>query len=169
MGEAGLFANERVELLDGTIVTMSPQNSAHAGTVYRLQQRLLAAYPAAIVRCQLPIILDGWSEPEPDVAVCTPDAYGYTREHPRVGDVILICEVASSSLFHDRSAKAAAYAGSGMTEYWIVDVDDRVVHILTDPDQTERRYRRERQVRDGEVVPAPGAGTFAVSEILPPR
>lgn len=169
MGEAGLFANERVELLDGTIVTMSPQNSPHAGTVDQLQRLLGGVVRDTMrVRTQLPIILDDWSEPEPDVAVCAPDPYGYTREHPKAPSVVLVCEVAGSSLAHDRSAKAAAYAGSGIPEYWIVDVENRVIHALTDPDQTGRRYRRERQVRDGEGLPAPGTGTLAVSEILPP-
>ncbi len=169
MGEAGLFANECVELLDGTIVTMSPQNSPHAGTVDQLQRLLGGVVRDTMrVRTQLPIILDDWSEPEPDVAVCAPDPYGYTREHPKAPSVVLVCEVAGSSLAHDRSAKAAAYAGSGIPEYWIVDVENRVIYVLTDPDQTGRRYRRERQVGDGENLPALGAGALAVSEILPP-
>ena len=109
MGEAGLFADERVELLDGTIVTMCPQNSPHAATTYRLHRLLTRALGDAIcIRTQLPVILDDWSEPEPDVAVCAPNPYDYAREHPKAEHVLLICEVASSSLAYDQSEKAAA-------------------------------------------------------------
>jgi Uma2 family endonuclease len=168
MGEAGLFANERVELLDGTIVTMAAQNSSHAGTVHRLQRQLLACCGAAIVRSQLPIILDDWSEPEPDVAVCAPDPHDYTREHPRAEQVLLVCEVAISSLSFDRLQKAAAYAGSGIAEYWIVDVESRAVHVLSEPDLGERRYRHERRAGDGDVLAVPGNASLAVSDVLPP-
>ncbi|MEO6029924.1 MAG: Uma2 family endonuclease [Candidatus Binatia bacterium] len=170
MGEAGLFANERVELLDGTIVTMSPQNSPHAGTVDQLHRLLLGIVdPTLRVRAQLPIILDDWSEPEPDVAVCAPDPYNYSREHPKPAEVLLICEVASSSLAYDRAAKAAAYAASHIREYWIVDVVNRAIHILSDPVGAEGRYRGERQVRDGDVIAVPGGATLVVTDILPPR
>ena len=168
MGEAGLFANERVELLDGTIITMGRQNSPHAGTVDQLHRLLIRVVDDALrVRAQLPIILDDWSEPEPDVAVCAPDPYHYAREHPNPKQVLLICEVAVSSLTFDHTEKAAAYAASGIPAYWIVDVEGRVIQVLTEPEPAERRYRRENQARDGDVLHAPGGGTLAVSEILP--
>ena len=82
-GEAGLFANERVELLDGTIVTMCPQNTPHASTVDQLGRLLTRVVADELrVRIQLPIILNDWSEPEPDVAVCVVDPFRYAREHP---------------------------------------------------------------------------------------
>jgi Uma2 family endonuclease len=170
MGEAGLFANERVELLDGTIVTMSPQSSPHAATVDQLHRLLTRVVAEAIrVRAQLPIVLDDWSEPEPDIAVCAPNPYRYAREHPKAEQVLLVCEVASSSLAYDRSEKAAAYATSAIPAYWIVDVEGRSIHLLSDPSPAERRYRHERELRDGDVLCVPSGQTVAVSEILPPR
>lgn len=170
MGEAGLFANERVELLDGTIVTMCPQNSPHAGTVDRLHRVLTRAVSDTTrVRAQLPIVLNDWAEPEPDVAVCAPDPYDYTREHPTPPQILLVCEVASSSLAYDRAEKCAAYAESGIAEYWIVDVERRVVHVLGDPDPAARRYRCEDVVGDDDQLRAPGGASIPVAEILPPR
>ena len=169
MGDAGLFADERVELLDGTIVTMSAQHSPHAGTVWRLHRLLVRTVEDNVpVRAQLPIILDDWSEPEPDVAVCMPDPYDYTRSHPKPHQIMLVCEVASSSLSYDRSAKAAAYAASGIPEYWIVDVASRSIQVLTEPDPENRRYRAERRLTDDDTVPAPSGTILAVRDILPP-
>jgi Uma2 family endonuclease len=168
MGDAGLFADERVELLDGTIVNMAPQNSPHAGTVTRLHRALARAVgDAAHLRTQLPIVLDDWSEPEPDVAVCKLDPYDYTREHPHGADVLLVCEVAESSLAYDRGAKAAAYAGSGIPEYWIVDLDGRTIEIRSDPEPASHRYRRDALVREGETLTAPGGDVIAAADILP--
>jgi Uma2 family endonuclease len=170
MGEAGLFADERVELLDGTIVTMSAQNSPHAGTVDRLHRLLVGAVGEKIrVRAQLPIILDDWSEPEPDVAVCAPDPYDYTREHPAGTQVLLVCEVAISSLAYDRLTKAAAYARSGIAEYWLVDVENRIVFVSSKPSRSEERYRDEVRAHDGDTLRVPGGATLAVSDVLPPR
>lgn len=170
MSDAGLFANERVELLDGTIVTMSAQNSPHAGTVDRLHRRLLGVVEAGMrVRCQLPIILDDWSEPEPDVAVCATDPHDYTREHPQAAQVLLVCEVALSSLGYDRATKAAAYAASAIPAYWIVDVQGRHLDVLTDPDPVARRYRRALRVGHDGVVDAPGGSALAVADVLPPE
>lgn len=168
MGEAGLFANERVELLDGTIVTMSAQSSPHAGTVDRLLRQLLAACPGASVRCQLPVVLDDWSEPEPDVAVCVRDPHDYTRQHPDASQVRLVCEIAASSLDFDRRVKAGAYAAAGIAACWVVDVEGRIVHVLDQPDRASRRYGRERQVGDDGHVEAPGGVRVAVMSILPP-
>jgi Uma2 family endonuclease len=169
MGEAGLFANETVELLDGTIVSISPQNSAHAGTSDRLHRALVTAVgTTAHVRGQLPIILDDWSEPEPDVAVCRLDPFDYTRSHPRASDIFLICEVASSSLAYDRGEKAAAYAASGIPAYWIVDVDARTIEVRTDPDAADARYRRASIATEHDTLATPGGTTVAVLAVLPP-
>ncbi len=170
MGDAGLFVDERVELLDGTIVSMSPHNTPHASTVARLQRALVRAIAdAGHLRTQLPIVLDDWSEPEPDVAVCKLDPYDYAREHPHGSDVLLVCEVAESSLAYDRGAKAAAYAASGIPEYWVVDLDGRTIEIHSDPDPASHRYHRNTLVRDGQTLTAPRGSVIAAADILPPR
>src|SRR3972149_8637180 len=102
LAEEGFFEGKKVELLDGVIVTMSPQNSTHAGAVYSIRRaplRLLE--PACCVRSQLPIVLDDWSAPEPDIAVCRPDAYDYARAHPTAGGGPLVLEGAEDWIRHD--------------------------------------------------------------------
>jgi Uma2 family endonuclease len=166
---ADLFTNERVELLDGVIVTMSPQNSPHTATVHRLLFVLLRTLGStAYIRVQAPIILNDWSEPEPDIAVCQPDPYDYAREHPRAHQVLLIIEVADTSLSYDRTQKASAYAASGIPEYWIVNLNDRRVEVLTDPDPSAGSYGQETLAYEGERLSLPGGRTVAISDILPP-
>jgi len=170
MAAAGLFANERVELLDGTIVTMSPHSTHHAAVLQRLAKALARGLTAELdVRTQLPVVLDDWSEPEPDVAVCRADPRDYENAHPRPADVVLVCEVAVSSVAFDRTQKAAAYAASGIATYWIVDVDARTIHVLADPDPAARRYRREQRFTDGASISAPGGTVLAVTGLLPSR
>lgn len=170
MADAGLFANERVELLDGTIVTMSPHTTHRAAVLHRLGKALARALADRFdVRTQLPVVLDDWSEPEPDVVVCRADPRDYESAHPCPDDVVLVCEVAVSSLAFDRTRKAAAYAASGIPTYWIVDVDARVIEVRDDPDPTTRRYRRERRFEDGATIDAPGGTPLDVTALLPSR
>jgi Uma2 family endonuclease len=169
MGEAGLFREERVELLDGEIITMSPKNSLHAATVHRLWSvisRVLGL--VAHVRAQDPIVLDDWNEPEPDIAICLPDPYDYAKEHPHAPQVLLVIEVADTSLSYDRTRKARAYAASGIPACWIVNLRKRRVEVLTDPDAAARRYRREQIISEREELTLPNGQCIAVSDILPP-
>src|SRR5262245_22966351 len=140
MGEAGLFADERVELLDGEIITMPPQNPPHAGVTSRIAQALIRLLGTLFsVRIQLPIVLDDWSEPEPDIAVCQLDPDDYEREHPRADQVWLVIEVAEASLSYDRSQKVAAYSRSSIPEYWIVNLLNRRIEVFSDPDPVAQR------------------------------
>ena len=168
MAEAGLFRDERVELLDGEIITMSPQLTPHASTVNYLMYVLISKLGAtALVRVQAPIVLNNWSEPEPDIAVCQPDPNRYLQEHPRADQVFLVVEVADTSLTYDRTRKAQAYSASGIPEYWIVNIPNRRIEILTDPDPATQSYRQQRHVLPGDVLPLPGGSTVAVNDILP--
>jgi len=168
MAEAGLFQHERVELLDGEIITMSPQNTPHASTVYRLAHRLEQLIGnTTCIRCQLPIVLNDWSEPEPDIAVCAPDPDDYGQAHPQPGQILLLIEVADVSLPYDRGQKTAAYATSGIPELWIVNLPDRRIEVLTDPDPITRSYRQQQYVFAGDSLPLPGGSVMAVADILP--
>jgi Uma2 family endonuclease len=169
MGEAGLFADERVELLDGTIVTMSPQTTGHAGTITKIQRTLSRAFgDAATLRVQLPVVLDDWSEPEPDFAICVVDPRNYFDEHPHAEHVLVACEVAVSSLGYDRTQKAAAYARAGIREYWIVDVERGVLHVLTDPDPATATYHGEQTLNAGDEVLLPNGTRLSAADLLPP-
>lgn len=169
MAGEGLFDGIKVELLDGEIVRMSPQDSRHAGTVYRVHavftELLGGAY---IVRSQLPIVLDDNSEPEPDVAVCQLEATHYDKAHPTAAQVVLVLEVAGSSLGYDRGSKAAAYARSGIPTYVVLSLAERTFEVMTDPDRGGARYRRKTILGDGDTLALPGGATVPAARLLPP-
>lgn len=168
MAEAGLFRDERVELLDGEIITMSPQNTPHASTVYRLAHRLEQLIGnTTCIRCQLPIVLNDWSEPEPDIAVCAPDPDDYGQAHPQPGQILLLIEVADVSLPHDRGRKTTAYATSGIPELWLVNLPDHRIEVLTDPDSVTQSYRQQQYAFAGDSLPLPGGSVIAATDILP--
>jgi Uma2 family endonuclease len=165
--EAGFFSDKRVELLDGEIITMAPQNPPHAGITSRLAAVLIRSLGRNFtVRIQAPIVLNNWSEPEPDVAICRFDADDYQYEHPKASDVLVVIEVAQSSLAYDRRRKTEAYAASGIPEYWIINLIDRRIEVVSDPDPGAQRYRQERLVFRGDTLTLPGGVSLAVTEIL---
>jgi Uma2 family endonuclease len=126
--EAGVFEDEKVELLAGQLVTMSPQGETHAGLVARLTAILVKQIPDTYeVRPQLPIALSDLSEPEPDLAVVARDAFGV-----RPSSAALVVEIGRTSLHKDRGIKAQLYAAAGIREYWVVDADDLVIEIHRD-------------------------------------
>src|ERR1700751_3466297 len=122
LGEVGILGNEdRVELLDGQLVDMSPIGPRHALAVDALNELLLMAVAGrAGVRVQNPIELDGRTELHPDVAVVRRPWRGHPNAHPRPGDIFLLIEVADTSLETDRGAKLELYANAGIQEFWIV-------------------------------------------------
>jgi Uma2 family endonuclease len=121
----------------------------------------------AIVRAHSPIVLNEWSEPEPDIAVCAPVPDSYKQAHPRADEILLVIEVADSSLTYDRTRKAQAYATSGIPEYWIVNLIDRRIEALTDPTPSTQSYKQQRYAFPGDVLLLPGGNTIAVADILP--
>jgi len=168
MGEAGLFLGKRVELLDGEIITMPPQNPPHASGLTRVPSVLMRVLGTAVtLRVQLPIVLDDWSEPEPDIAICQPDPDDYMSAHPRADQVLLLIEVADSSLPYDRGRKIPAYARSGIPECWILNLVDRKIELFSDPDPVAQRYRSERQAILGDTLMLPGGITLPAAAILP--
>jgi Uma2 family endonuclease len=126
----GVFADERVELLYGTLVTMSPQDPGHTSPIGVLTMLLVPALIGqALVRVQSPLAAADESEPEPDLAVVPLGSY--RTAHP--DQAYLVIEVALSSTKKDRLVKAPLYARSGFTEYWLVDVTAGVVEVYRDP------------------------------------
>lgn len=147
--QLGLFERERLELIRGQLVAMSPQDNAHALCVERVMEALMFALARrARVRCQLPFAPSASddSEPEPDVAVFARDAAQDT--HP--GQALLIVEVADSSLRYDRLVKGPLYAEVGVPQYWLVNLVDRVVEVHTAP-RGGIWSRTERVEVDGEI------------------
>ncbi|MBI3178215.1 MAG: Uma2 family endonuclease [Deltaproteobacteria bacterium] len=164
MVELGLFDDERLELIEGVIVTMSPQGSRHAAAVRKLNHRLtLALSGRAFVQVQSPIALDEHSEPEPDVAVVPMG--DYDRELPKTA--LLIVEVADSSLQKDRQVKSRLYAGAAIPEYWIVDLEQDVVEVWRAPRAGIFTVREERRRGDLIALDRFPDVSIAVDEILP--
>lgn len=168
LGEAGALAGDRrVELVDGEIIEMSPIGSRHAGcvdTLNRLFSRRLSA--RVLVRIQSPIVLDDFSEPQPDVVLLRPRADNYRRSHPGAADVVLLVEVLDSSVDRDRARKVPAYANARITEVWLVNLEAETIEVLRQPSRGEYHstvsYRRGARLAAG-VAPATW---FRVNDIL---
>ena len=141
MIEAGVFdEDERVELLEGVIVSVSPQNPFHALVVERLSDPAVVSLPPQfVIRCQLPLTLGDADEPEPDIAVIDRDTPRSRRNQPATARVVF--EVASVSLRKDREIKAALYARAGIPEYVIVNLNDESLEVHREPDPDTARYR----------------------------
>jgi Uma2 family endonuclease len=130
MVAVGLFEDERIELIDGLLVAMSPQTARHAAVIERLTHKLISALQErARVRVQLPLALGEHAEPEPDLAV-VPWAE-HDEGHPT--SALLVVEVADSSLAIDRGRKATLYAQSGVPEYWVVNLAADLIEAHTEP------------------------------------
>lgn len=135
MGEVGILGPElRTELIDGEIIEMPPIGLPHAGTVKLLANRLKELVGTdAIVAVQDPVWLDDHSEPLPDIALLRPRADWYRNGHPGPDDILLLIEVADSSLTYDREVKLPRYARAGIPEVWLVDLGGRQLTIHRRP------------------------------------
>jgi Uma2 family endonuclease len=136
MGEAGiLHEDDRVELIDGELIDMAPIGQDHAGTVGALGHTLFTTFAGqALVWMQNPLRLDRFNEPQPDITILRPRADFYRRgARPTQADVLLVIEVADTSLRYDRGVKLPLYARAGIAEVWIVDLRRRVVEVHRDP------------------------------------
>jgi Uma2 family endonuclease len=170
MGRTGILApDERVELLDGSLIAMPPMGPSHAYSVGRLAKFMVRRFGEfAHISVQGPITLDAWSEPQPDLMLSAPPDERYASAHPKPEDALLVVEVAQSSLRFDVGTKLRAYARRGVREYWIVDLVHERIDVHRDP-QGER-YRAQLSFERGASV-APAAfpdEPIAVDEILPP-
>jgi Uma2 family endonuclease len=136
MMESGIIREgERVELILGQIFTMAAKGTRHTVATSRLLKSLLMLIgEQAIVRCQDPISLPNHSEPEPDIAIVRLRSDDYVNSHPSPADIILVIEVADSSIQFDRETKAPLYAAAGISEYWIVNLIDNRLEIYRQPE-----------------------------------
>ncbi len=143
MIEAGVLdEDDRVELLEGKIVCMSPQRPFHAASVQRSSRLLFKLLSdRAEIRVLLPIVLGNDSEPEPDIAVVKFDANEYSFRHPETADIYLLIEVADSTINKARKQKARIYGKNHVLEYWILDLQKRQVYIFRQPEDSI--YREE--------------------------
>ena len=159
----GAFEDEKIELLDGEMVAMSPIGTAHGSAVQKLNELLVVAlHGRAVVRCQSPFAASELSEPEPDFTVVSPG--DYLDDHP--GQAHLIIEVAESSLAKDRGRKLRLYATCHVPEYWVVNLVERCIEVYRDVEGPS--YTRQERFERGQSIQllAFGDVSIAVSDVL---
>jgi Uma2 family endonuclease len=152
MAAAGVLSeDDRVELIEGEIVEMNPIGSRHAACVGRLTEFLgRVAGGEAIVWVQNPVQISDFSEPLPDVALLKRRDDFYAQANPQPADVLLIIEVADSSVEYDRDIKIPLYAAAGILEVWLVNLPKEAIEIYTQP--IGDAYREIRIVKRGESL-----------------
>ena len=152
LADAGILAHtERVQLIDGEIIVMPPIGNRHASGVDRLGEAWISRLQgAAHVRIQGPVRLDENSEPEPDVLLLLRRDDFYETAHPGPADVLLLIEVADSTLDFDRNTKLRLYANAGIPEVWIVNLRDRRVEAYAEPD--DGAYAAVRHFEVGDTI-----------------
>ena len=151
LAELGVLReNDRVELIAGQVVEMSPIGDHHASCVRRLN-RLFSRHllAVAIVDVQNPVVLGEHDAPQPDLVLLKPRADGYPN-HPRATDILLVIEVADTTLTYDRDIKIPLYARAAIPEAWVVDLAADRVEMYRDP--IADRYRRLRPATRGDVL-----------------
>ena len=148
MADAGILSpDDRVELIEGVVVSMAPIGAQHFSITLRMDRLLRAALgDRATVSVQGPVRMRPRSEPEPDIAVLKTRADDYETELPAPADVLLLVEVADTTLARDRDVKGLLYARHGIIEYWLVDVGAGEVIVHRDPNPTEGRYQSVQRV-----------------------
>lgn len=155
IASGGLKEDDHVELIHGYLVTKMSIGSNHSGMVNRLN-RLLGKLlgDAVIVIIQNPVTIHEYSEPEPDVVVAKFRDDYYAGGHPQPEDILLVIEVADSSLAFDRDAKIPLYASCGIPESWLVDLSAGEVTLYRKPDGA--CYTEHQVCRKGDALPLPG-------------
>jgi len=171
--DLGMFAGERLELLDGLLAVREPQGSPHAAMVAHIAQVLGAAFgPGWHARLHSPLALDDDSEPEPDVAIVAGDPRDYVTAHPSTA--ALVVEVADSSLRLDRRFKGALYARAGLRDYWIANLVEHALEVHCEPQPAPDaaygwEYRSVKILRPPAMVTPLAAPRAAipVTDLLP--
>ena len=135
MAEAGILnEDDRVELIGGEIIAMTPIGPRHAFVVDWLVRAFLESVGGrAAIRTQNPTILDDLSEPQPDIAIATGPLERYRSRHPRPRDLLLVIEVCDATAAIDRNIKIPRYALTGVPETWLVDLDSDRVDVFRVP------------------------------------
>ena len=168
MVETGILdEDERVELLAGQIVKMAAKGVAHGATI-KCTVELLRSRLGSLVLMSIhdAVRLDDYSEPEPDIALLVQDRRYYAGRLPNASDIYLIVEVADSSLRTDCGIKAKIYSESGIADYWVLDVNNRQLHVFREPSQ-DGYQSRVILAYDASISPLEFPDiSFCVSEML---
>jgi Uma2 family endonuclease len=166
------FLEGRFEILDGEIVSKMGQNPQHARLLTRFNRLFSALFGPGVIRIQVPIIIPGpdgiYNEPEPDFVVTRETDDAYSDRHPGPDDALLVLEVSDSTLSTDLILKARLYARAGITDFWVLDIANRVLHVHRGPLNGEYgSVSVYRDTENAEVLARPGM-TVSVSDLFPP-
>jgi Uma2 family endonuclease len=167
LGELGFFgADERVELIRGEIIQMPTKKTPHSVCNTRLVRLLITLLGnRAIVRGQEPVILLADSEPQPDAVIARNRSDEYLSSHPEPVDILLVVEIADSTLSYDRGRKLSIYAEDGISNYWIFNLVDNWLEVYNEPyrdSQGKFGYRLKRIVLPDETVAIPGFSDLSI-------
>lgn len=152
MGEKGILpSDQRFELIHGEIIEMSPSKSYHAGVI----NDLIIIFGELLEKkwmltVQNPIVLNDYNEPEPDLAIAKRRKDRYKKSHPKPEDILVLIEVADSTLEKDREMKLPLYASAGIPETWIINLQDQQIEVSTEP--SEKGYANLHIYRKGDVI-----------------
>ena len=154
LNDAAFFSpnSPRTELVNGEILEMPPIGFNHAGHLKRIANLFAPIVVAkkAILSVQDPLRLGDFSEPQPDFMLLKPDENFYTTRHPEPLDVLLLIEVADSSLSYDREQKARLYALYGVAEYWLLNLNNESIEVYLQP--TPDGYEQKSTLHYGETI-----------------
>lgn len=168
--EAGLFGDDRVELLHGEVLVLAPMRPPHAAAVGRLAYLLIPALANrdVSVGIERPVQLDGLTEPLPDAWIARGTPSSYDDRHPSAQDLLLAIEVSDSTLGRDLRGKLPTYAAAGIPVVWVVALGAGEVIEHRDPDAGLSLYRSVRVVGRGSELQVPGTPlAIAVDDLLP--
>lgn len=167
MAASGIInPDERIELINGNIVDMSPQTSFHSTAIRLAEEALRLVFPSGYdIRVQMPLALAYDSEPEPDISVVQGTPRDFIKAHPDTA--VLIVEVSDSSLLFDRDQKKKLYARFGIPEYWIINLKDNCLEVYQEP--VNETYKKIKILHHPDKIsPAYSLlSSISVSEILP--
>lgn len=168
MIESGILTDrDRVELIKGEIIEMSPVGRRHAACVDRLTELFVLSFASkAIVRTQNPIQLSNNSEPQPDLAVLRRRDDFYATGHPKPDDIFLVVEVSDTTVDFDREVKIPTYAEEGIAEAWLVDLNAQTLEVYRHPKPSG--YQSKQQFNRGQTIAVPGFPDvqFSIEQLL---
>ena len=168
MAQGGVFAQgDRLELIEGEVIEMSPIGKRHAACVRRLDRLLNRnAGELTIVSVQAPISIDDFSEPQPDVALLKHRADFYSNSHPTAADVLVIIEVADTSVEYDRRVKLPLYARAGIPEACLIVLPKDLIEVHSQG--KNGKYQKVQRLKRGKTVVLSSLAdlSFKVDEIL---
>lgn len=158
--DLGFFeSGERVELIRGDIIKMAPKRTPHSVCNSLLLEELYSLLKGkANVRGQEPIIIPPNSEPEPDVVIARKKEDNYLSSHPQAEDILLVIEIADSTLKFERDVKLPLYAEAGITDFWILNLSDNQLETYSQPYQESNgtyNYRSKQIYLPNEVISIP--------------